>query len=281
MSASVASGCPIKRFSRTLAEKSVGSSNAKPTWARKLRKVRSRTSWPSSVTFPAGRVVESREQRRDGRLAGTGHADERERLARMNREVEPAQHGLLASGVGKVHVVESHFAVGAHERRRVRAVGDERLGVEHLPYPAGRGLRLLRHREDPSQLLDGKDEYQQVRHERDEAAHGQRAGRHRQRAGEQHGREREVRDQAEHPDELRVDLHPFELGLTQLTAAGVVATEHLVAPAERLQDADATRGFLEHGREIAGLVLDVAHDDVVRAFEPATQHQHRESRWRS
>ena len=46
------------------------------------------------------------------------------------------------------------------------------------------------------------------------------------------------------------------------------------APAERLEDADTTRSFLEHGREITGLVLDVPHDEVIRAFEPAAQQQH-------
>ena len=46
-------GARCSRFSRTLAENSVGSSNANPTWPRRLRSERSRTSCPSSGTRPA------------------------------------------------------------------------------------------------------------------------------------------------------------------------------------------------------------------------------------
>ena len=52
-SASVASGLPMSRFSRTDAENSDGSSKAKPTWRRRLLTVRSRRSWPSSVMRPS------------------------------------------------------------------------------------------------------------------------------------------------------------------------------------------------------------------------------------
>ncbi len=220
-------------------------------------------------------VVQPREQRGNTRLAGARGADERERLARMDLEIEPAQHRLLVSGIAEVDGVESHFTVGAAERDRARPVGDDRLGVEHFPHPARGGLGLFGHREDPGELFDREHQDQQIRHERDEATHGQRARRHRKRADQQHRGERDVRDQTEHPDELRMDPHPFELGVAQLQAPSVEPAEHLVAATERLQHADPACRLLEHGGEIAGLILNVAHDEVIRAFESPAQHEHR------
>ena len=220
----------------------------------------------------AGRVVEPDEQRRDGRLARPGRADERERLAGMDLEVEPAQHGLVGSRVREVHVVEAHLAARVRERRRVRTVGDERLGVEHLPHPAGRGLGLLGHREDPGQLLDREHEDQEVRHERDQAADGQVA-RPTPRTRRRGAPRASVRFGIRPSTQMNcVWMRTRSSSVSRSSAAaGVVAVEHLVAPAERLEHADAARRLLEHRREVAGLVLDVAHDDVVVALEAAAQ----------
>ncbi len=177
MSASVASGWPMSRFSRTLAENSVGSSNANPTCARRLRSEMSRRSCPSRRTRAGCRVVQAGEQRRDGRLAGAGRADERERLAGMDLEVDAAQHRPLAAGVGEAHAFEADFTVGAHQGARAGLVGDERVGVEHLPHPAGRGLGFLGHGEDPAELFDRPDEDQDVGDERDEPADRERTRR--------------------------------------------------------------------------------------------------------
>ena len=51
---------------------------------------RSRTSTPSSRTRPRVDVVEARDEARDGGLAAAGRADERDRLAAADREVEPS-----------------------------------------------------------------------------------------------------------------------------------------------------------------------------------------------
>ncbi len=102
------------------------------------------------------------------------------------------------------------------------------------------------------------------------------AVRDRDRPREEHGREREVRDEDEHPDEVRVHRDSFQLGLAQLAALRVVALEHLLTAPERLDHADPARVLLDRGREIAGLVLDAAHDRVVVALEAAAQHQYRD-----
>ena len=145
MSASVASGCPISRFSRTLAENSVGSSNANPTCAAQAAQREVAHVVAVERDPPAGRVVEPREQRRERRLARTGRADERERLAGMDREVDAAQHGAgRCPGYAKRTSSNRTSPRACTSVARVRAVGDDRLGVEHLPDAARRGLGLLR-----------------------------------------------------------------------------------------------------------------------------------------
>ena len=71
--------------------------------------------------------------------------------------------------------------------------------------------------------------------------------------------------------------HPFELRVAELAALRVVAFEHLLAAAERLD----ARGCPWRVSSIvvvriAGLVLDAADDRVVVALEPAAQHQDRD-----
>ena len=86
---------PRVRFSRALIENSVGSSNAVATSWRRWARSRSRTSTPSIVTAPAGHVEQPRHQRGQAGLAGPGGADDGDRLARADVEVDVAQHRLV------------------------------------------------------------------------------------------------------------------------------------------------------------------------------------------
>ena len=61
---------------------------------------------------PVVHVVEARQQQADRRLARTRAADERDRLARRDREREVAQH-RLGRRVAERHVVEPHLAARA------------------------------------------------------------------------------------------------------------------------------------------------------------------------
>ena len=51
----------------------------------------------------------------------------------LDREVDPAQHDLVGARIHELHALESNLAASTCERGRARSVGDERLGVEHLP----------------------------------------------------------------------------------------------------------------------------------------------------
>jgi hypothetical protein len=183
---------------------------------------------------------------------------------------------VVGARIGEVHVVEPHRAARRCDRARAGAIGDDGIGVEHLPHAAGCGLGLLGHGEDPAELLDRPDEDQHVGDERDEVADAHPAVRDRDRAPEQHRRDGEVRDEHEDPDEPRVHVDAFELRLAQLAALHVVAFEHLLAPPERLHDADALRVLLDRGGEVARLILDAPDDLVVVAFEAPAEHEHRD-----
>ena len=69
-------------LSRIVPVKRNGSWGTTPSWRRSEFSVTSRRSWPSMVTLPVGRVVEARDELGDRRLARSGRADERDRLAR-------------------------------------------------------------------------------------------------------------------------------------------------------------------------------------------------------
>ena len=151
MSASVASGCPISRFSRTLAENSVGSSNANPTCRAQAAAARcragrarractrpavgscSRASSVATVVLPAPVAPTSASVSPGWISRSTPRSTVRSR-ARDRRSPHPRSD---TSPRARTSVA------------RVRAIGDERLGVEHLPHPARRRLGLLGHREDP------------------------------------------------------------------------------------------------------------------------------------
>ena len=70
---------------------------------------------------PGRRVVEAREQRRDRGLAGAGRADERERLAGMDLEIDAVQHRPVGTGIGEVHVLEADLAPCVRQRAALRA----------------------------------------------------------------------------------------------------------------------------------------------------------------
>src|SRR5581483_2036281 len=81
----------------------------------------------------AGRLVETGEQLHERGLAGAVQADDRERPARGNRQVEPGQHRPLAAGVRERDVLEAELPFGPASR--IEAPG----GI------TGGGDRLLEH----------------------------------------------------------------------------------------------------------------------------------------
>ena len=139
--------------------------------------VTSRRSSPSIVIRPCGRVVEAGEQLGDRRLARAGVADERDRRARGDVEVDPVQH-LVAAAVREAHALEADVA--ARSRARSPAPGrSTHLGllVEDVGDLVERGGRREERAVELRELLDRVEEVLHVEHEGEEGADRQRARR--------------------------------------------------------------------------------------------------------
>ncbi len=112
-------------------------------------------------------VVEAREHQPHRRLPGTGAADQRDGLARRDREVEVVQHGI-GRRVTERHVLEAHFAARHGEREGVGCVLHEGSRVEEVVDALGAGAGELTHGEDRGELPDRRRDQQHVRGEREE-----------------------------------------------------------------------------------------------------------------
>ena len=88
----------------------------------------------------ARRVVEAQEQVGERRFAGAAGADERNKLAGLDAQVDVAQHGFFA--VGKIHVVEMNVRAGGLERAGLGGFGHGVLRVQQRKdaFAGGAGL---------------------------------------------------------------------------------------------------------------------------------------------
>ena len=120
ISSSVASARPSVRFSRALIENSVGSSNAVATSGAELLERVVADVDAVDRDPAAGHVVQPGDQRGQRGLAGAGGADQRERLARAQVEVDVAQHRGVGAGEGEVDVLEAQVAQGGRRRSPCR-----------------------------------------------------------------------------------------------------------------------------------------------------------------
>ena len=188
-SASVASGAAKSRLARMLSWNRCGSCGTRPIAACSDSSVRSCTSCPSTRTAPCVDVVDAGHEHRDRGLARARRADERDRLARLDRERDVAQdpvarlvaagrarrlqrldRHLVARRVAEPHVVELDAALRVDEVDRAGPVGDRGREVEHLEHPLERHERGedvdARVRELRERLVHLPD----VDHERDDGA---------------------------------------------------------------------------------------------------------------
>jgi hypothetical protein len=118
---------------------------------------------------PGARVVEAREQLRDGRLARPGVAHQRHCRPGGNVEVEVVEDvGQLA--VAEADVVEVDVTVDVPELARVRGVDDVRLLVQHDRDPVERRGRGEEGVVELRELLDGIEEVREEEQEGDERA---------------------------------------------------------------------------------------------------------------
>jgi len=102
-------------------------------------------------------VVEARHKRGERRLPGAGPADERDRAAGSDLEVDVLDHGSPVL-VGEVDVLERDAAGAGWQRHRVRPVGDLLRLVDHLEEALAGGRGALR-------LADPHAEHAERQHE--------------------------------------------------------------------------------------------------------------------
>ena len=203
---------------------------------------------------PAGDVVEAGDQCGQRRLAGAGRAHERHGLAVADLQVDAVQHVVGRVRVPEPHVVEPNDRVG-HPIVGHRRVDDRGIGVEHVEDAPRRTCRLLGEREQPAQRDDRPDKAQVQGQERDELTQRHRAVRSGQHTTARDAGQHELRLPFERGPELgqRPDLG--HLRLAQDAGALGERREHLRTAAVGLDDADAQRGLLDRGGEVAGEVL--------------------------
>ncbi len=91
---------------------------------------------------PGGDVVEAEDQLEQGGLARSRGPHDGGGLARLDAQVEGAEHPRTG-GVGELDGVESHRATDLLAGQGGRPVGDAGLGVEHVEHPVGRRHRPL------------------------------------------------------------------------------------------------------------------------------------------
>ena len=113
----------------------------RPRGARRARRT-SRTSAPSMRTCPACDVVEARDEPGDRRLARRGRADERDRLAARDHEVEAVEHGRPAP-VAERHAARTAPRPGrrAAARRAARPRSRDRSRASSSMRPAAAAER--------------------------------------------------------------------------------------------------------------------------------------------
>ena len=176
---SVASALPRRRSRGRSRRTASASSKPTATWRRSDRSV-DVADVDAVDRHPAVRhVVETRHEHRQRGLARAGEPDERDRLARLDLEVDVAA-GSSRRSRGSGSRRASNRTSPGDVRRASRVLGrvlHARVAVEHLEHALGRGRRLLGHPEDPAERLDGPDDHQEVAHERDQAAERHRPAR--------------------------------------------------------------------------------------------------------
>ena len=208
-------------------------------------------------------VVQTSEEAGDGALARAGGADERERLARRDVQVEPVEHEAVAL-VAEADAVEPDVALRV-ELDRMARLAQLRLGLEHLRDPAARGERLLQRRHALAEHAQRPDEHHHVSVEGDERADGEIAVDHAAAADPEHGGDPEQRQHLEHRDEDRVEPREREGAVHDLDAAAAEARGQRVAGAEPLDDADPADGLLDERRRLGPAGLQLAGALVVLA----------------
>ena len=204
---------------------------------------------------PSVRVVQTRQQSRDGALPRAGRADERERLSGSEVQVEPVEHRPL-SLMSELHAGKPNVSAQRPlELRRMTRFAQLRLGVQHLADPRARPDRLLQRRHTLSEDPQRPDEHRDVRVERDERAEREVAGDHAPPAEPQHREQAEHRQELERRQEHRVEARDVERPVDDRAAAHAELGSERLPGAEPLDDPDPTDRLLDERRRLAPAFL--------------------------
>ena len=226
---------------------------------------------------PLGRVVEARGELRERRLARARRADQRDRLAGRDVQVDVRQGGLGARRVGERDVVERELAAQPRQRERARPVAQVGLLVEQLEDLVERRHPGLVGRVELRELLDRVEEVVQRGDEGDEHADGDVALDRLQAAVEEDPRGHERGQQLDRREVRRVEVDRrhvrravlvVELGEDALVAALLPEHAHDADARERLLQVRGDRGDL-----LARGAVGVRADDPERE---RADPQHRE-----
>jgi hypothetical protein len=209
---------------------------------------------------PAGRsVVEPRQQHRRRRLAGTARADQRDRLAGADRQVEVVEDVVTAIAIGaavaEAHVVETDLAALRPEADGVWRVDDVRRRVEDVEQPLAAGAGLLsdcqRRRHHPHR----RDHLQQVRAEREERAEREVSVDRQPAAGGEDADLSDDRDRRQGRGEQRLDPGQAGPRPVQVAARFCEVLELAALLAETLDDAHAGDRLVDDAGDLAGALL--------------------------
>jgi hypothetical protein len=118
--------------------------------------------------------VETRHETRKRALAAAGMPDQRQRLARLDRDGDVDEGRLLSGFIGETDIAELQAAPRAADGARA-GVRLRRL-VEQGEDARGSGDAPLQHRVDTGEALDGSEQHGHGGKETDEAADGDVAG---------------------------------------------------------------------------------------------------------
>ena len=258
-------------FSRTVAEKRKGSWEMTPISRRSERELHVTDVGAVESHAAGGDVVEARDQGGERGLARARMADERDRLSRLDLELDLMQDVAVVQ-VLEADVLEPEPPAARRKLRRARPVSDLYRLVHDLEDALTGRRRTLRLADPHAERAQRHDQHPEIEVEGDEPTDGELSTRDHARADEQNRGLREHR----HPRDQR------DVGSTLPVCAHRLVEHRLRARAEllfllgflreRLDDVDADDVLLGDRGDVRQLLLNVAQCRVRDVAVPISEH---------
>ena len=226
--------------------------------------------------------VQPRDQPEQGRLARPGAPDHRDPGPRGDVEIDPGQGGPATLLVAEADVLEADpgpalacpagppFPVAAGRAGAGRAAASGRSAmagglVEHLEDPLGAGRGPLGEAEQHPQPLQRPGQQQQVGVEGDQRAQGDLAVDGQPAAVPEDRGQAELGQDAQQGGVEGAEPRRLQVLVEDRAGLALQAAGLLVLPPERLDHPDPGRRLLDHGGQLADLLLDLPVDAVQAA----------------